>query len=542
MVSRSFATLAIVLSVVIVAGAAGGASGAVDDAPTTQPAVSGDDFRDVTPNVEVWERSALPLRLNAADASTAVGNTNGFVNVESFGTGDVPTDREQQTVYDADSTVTVEFETKLGADTSSFANQDAQLLVARLDEDAPATERLLDGSTAMMATQAMMLYDTEYANANASFRLVSAGQTDGGGELSVEYDLAADGRGPGLYVFFLVQDYDRAAETWGSTDRGFEVVGDELRVVSQGRVLGTEATLVQRTGATAMPTRSVYTAGDDLAFDVDAAQTTDSETVTHAVVVYNRTDYESARVLTEISGDVSGPPAPEQVTVRRQIVGVNGVSRLDRTTLFDTVTLDNGRVARIGSGVSTVDFVAEQLDSADPLDETTGDPVTLDGSVTVVEGDDTETVTVGTRSNWSTGTYQYLYIASGADTSEIMTATGTFTIERATPRSDSSRSRRDRADDDDFTYLSTGSVISTTATPTPTPEPTTTTTTTAEPTRGAPEPRGETVETEGVPDQPPATTTREPTTTSTLFSGFGLMLSLTVVFGVLLYLARFRAE
>lgn len=432
-VSRLSKIISVIVVVFVVTGATtGGVAGATDADPVEPRAVSGDDFRNATANVEVWDRSALPLRTNPDDAATSIGNANAFVNVETLGTGDVPVDRDRQTVYDADSTLDVAFESKLGADTTRFGGQNVQLLVARLDDDSPAAERLIDGTSATMASQATMLYDEESANANASFRLVSAGATDTDGEVTVDYDLASDGRGPGIYVFFLVQDYDAATGSWGATDGGFEVTGDELSIESHGRVLGVDATLVQERGATASASQSVYTAGDDLTFTVDAERNGGSGGTTHSLVVYDQSTYESARVVTEVSGDVNGRISPDQVTVRRQIASVNGVSAVDRTRLFDTVTLNNGRVARFGSGLSTVDFVAEQLRSDDPLDETTDVTTTLDGSVTVTQGDDAETLTVGTNANWSTGTYRYVYVASGADASEVTTTTGTVRIERPT--------------------------------------------------------------------------------------------------------------
>ncbi|WP_380677871.1 hypothetical protein [Salinigranum sp. GCM10025319] len=433
-VSQLSKVISLIVVMFVVAGAAtGGVAGSADTGPVDpRAAVSGDDFRNATSNVEVWDRGALPLRVSPDDAATSVGNVNAFVNVEALGTGDVPVDRDRQTVYDAGSTLDVTFESKLGADTTRFGGQNVQLLVARLDEDSPAAERLIDGTSATMASQAAMLYDEEYANANASFRLVSAGVTDTDGEVTVDYDLASDGRGPGIYAFFLVQDYDATTGSWGATDGGFEVTGDELRIESHGRVLGVDTTLVQERGATASPSQSVYTAGDDLTFTVDAERSGGSGATTHALVVYDQSTYESARVVTEVSGDVSGRISPDQVTVRRQIASVNGVSAVDRTRLFDTVTLNNGRVARFGSGLSTVDFVAEQLRSDDPLDETTDVTTTLDGSVTVTQGDDAETLTVGTHANWSTGTYRYVYIASGADASEVTTTTGTVQIEQPT--------------------------------------------------------------------------------------------------------------
>ena len=85
----------------------------------------------------VWERSVLPFRTTSGSAAQSILNIPTFVD-----TGDVnvPINRPDLNVHEKNQTVNITYEETTGANTSRYANEEAQVLIARV------TGQGLDGS------------------------------------------------------------------------------------------------------------------------------------------------------------------------------------------------------------------------------------------------------------------------------------------------------------------------------------------------------------------------------------------------------------
>lgn len=410
----------------------------------TEPreAISGSDFRNVSTEVEVWERAALPLRANPnVNSDTNIKNVDPKVTIDSLDISRARLDRDRVAIYDDQARIQLAFESKTFASTGDFAGQDVQLLAAHIEEDTEAARDLFNSSSTLTVNRTLdLLSDGTALNSNASFDLVeNYGTLNSDGEITEPYNLSRENRGAGFYVFFLVQDYKGSG--WGVTDKGFEETNGDFEVVNNSRVLGVEVATVHQQPAEATLERNTYTAGSDLVFDVDARQ--DDGQVTHAIAIYDRNNLENRDVITELEGDFEDNLTVDNVTVRREIGAVNGISRVEGSPyVFGLGDLRDGRVSGLIAGAQIIDFIAEQARLDEPLDATTNNPVTLDGSVTAVDGQDQRTVTVDTFENWTPGRYGGLYIATGEDSSEITSTRGELNILKPNRRSQSLSSQQ----------------------------------------------------------------------------------------------------
>jgi hypothetical protein len=414
--------IAVFVSILVVTGTIPAAAvGAYTDNPVEPREAVSAGFQDVSSNIEVWDRAALPLRIDSDNGDTVVGNVDQQVSIEQLNIDRARLDTGDIAVYDDQATLDLEFESKTFASTGQFANQDAQLIAAHIDGSSGQTDAL-DSNSPATANQLLSLLTAE----GAEFDLVeNYGTLDGNGELTGSYDLGDENQGPGFYVFFLVQDYDQEAGTWGVTDSGFEESNGDLSVSGDARVLGLDTAMVHEESSSATPEQQSYAAGSDVTFDVDGDE---GDATTHAIVVYDEEEFEGRDVITEIDGNLNGDLSADQVTVRREIESVRGVASVQSSLDTPGVgALGDSRVSGVFSGAQLVEFVADQAGADDPLDETTDDSMTLDASVTVAPNTNGEGVRVGTLSEWEPGEYTYVHIASGGD-SEITTTSGTVTI------------------------------------------------------------------------------------------------------------------
>lgn len=63
----------------------------------------------VTENVDVWERSPLPLR-TTSDGPTTIVAPRTFINVESAATGDLPFNKQTMTIHERNESINMSFE------------------------------------------------------------------------------------------------------------------------------------------------------------------------------------------------------------------------------------------------------------------------------------------------------------------------------------------------------------------------------------------------------------------------------------------------
>ncbi|RLM96042.1 PGF-CTERM sorting domain-containing protein [Haloarcula sp. Atlit-7R] len=361
----------------------------------------------MTENVDVWERSLLPLRTSST-GPTAIAAPQTYINIESAQTGDVPLNREEYTIHQAGEPVDLTFESTTGAGTTGLAGDEAQLLAVRLSED-PTAAGFSEGS---VRTDLADIF-TNDSNANSVELLDDAegvDSIDDNGVLETSYTPDSGG----AYGFILVTVDD---------GQGLSVSDNNVSADGNVTVVGVEQTLVQENPATVNATANDVAAGDNVSLDIETGL--DDDSVTHAVLLFDEDELQQRTSTVRVTGDIDENFSEEQVTVENSFDGVNGVSSAD-----DDATLPVGDSTAAGAMPSAglVGLFGFVLSEASP--EPTGDDVLHASATTVSDASDT-TVDVETLDSWPNGTYTYVHIAVGEDSNEINSATGTITLSQS---------------------------------------------------------------------------------------------------------------
>ena len=381
----------------------------------------------VTENVDVWERSLLPLRTSSAGPTT-IAAPQTYINIESAQTGDVPLNREQYTIHEAGESVDLTFESTTGAGTSAVAGDEAQLLAVRLSED-PSAAGFSEGS---VRTDLASIF-TNDSSANSVELLDDAdgvGSINDNGALETSYTPDSGG----AYGFILVTVDD---------GQGLSVSDNNVSADGNVTVVGVEQTLVQESASTVDATSDDIAAGDNVSLDIETELEDDS--VTHAVLVFDEDELQQRTSTVRVTGDIDEDFSEDQVTVENSFDGVNGVSTTDGDA---TLTGEDSTTAGAMPSAGLIGLFGFVLSEASP--ESTGDDVMHASATTVSDSPDT-TVAVETLDSWPNGTYTYVHIAVGEDSNEINSDTGTVTLSQSdeTDSDDDSEGTDDGSDSDD---------------------------------------------------------------------------------------------
>ena len=372
----------------------------------------------VTENVDVWERSLLPLRTSST-GPTAIAAPQTYINIESAQTGDVPLNREEYTIHETGESVDLTFESTTGAGTTGLAGDEAQLLAVRLSES-PSSGGFSEGS---VRTDLASIF-TNDSNANSVELLDDAegvGSIDDNGMLETSYTPDSGG----AYGFVLVTVDD---------GQGLSVSDNNVSADGNVTVVGVEQALVQDSPSTVDATSDDITAGDNVSLDIETELEDDS--VTHAVLVLDEDELQQRTSTVRVTGEIDENLSEEQVTVENSFDGVNGVSSADDDA---TLTGEDSTAAGAMPSAGLIGLFGFVLSEASP--ESTGDDV-MHASSTAVSGASDTTVDVETLDSWPNGTYTYVHVAVGEDSNEINSATGTVTL------SQSNETESDDNDDD----------------------------------------------------------------------------------------------
>jgi len=371
----------------------------------------------VTENVDVWERSLLPLRTSST-GPTAIAAPETYINIESAQTGDVPLNREEYTIHETGESVDLRFESTTGAGTTGLAGDEAQLLAVRLSEN-PSSAGFSEGS---IRTDLASIF-TNDSNANSVELLDDGdgvGSIDDNGALETSYTPDSGG----AYGFVLVTVDD---------GQGMSVSDNNVSVDGNVTVVGVEQTLVQESPSTVDATSDDITAGDNVSLDIETELEDDS--VTHAVLLLDEDELQQRTSTVRVTGEIDENFSEDQVTVENSFDGVNGVSSADDDA---TLTGEDSTAAGAMPSAGLIGLFGFVLSEASP--DSTGDDV-MHASSTTVSGASDTTVDVETLDSWPNGTYTYVHVAVGEDSNDINSATGTVTLSQS--------NETDSGDDDD---------------------------------------------------------------------------------------------
>lgn len=425
----------------LTAGGAGQSTPAAVSTPDSQ-------YINVTSDVRMWERSPLPLRTDPSTADTVVDNQNVFVNVGEMNSGDVPANKRKLAIYGPDATVPIQFRSVTGAGTGAFAGEDVQLLVAKVDGGNSSSPSMMSEnfSEAVDRPQELLKTNATSANGNVEYELVDAGTVDDDGTANVSYDLAADDRGAGHYVFFLVANGDDGDGVAVENGTG------ELSVTGDAEVLGFDTATAHRRSSDVEPTRGNVTPGENVTFDVSGGEN-DSE-LHHTVVLYNESTFADSRTNVNVNGSMDDGVSNDEVEIERSIDRVNGAVHGARwngsaanasetmnasgatnasSMAGDAATDRNGSVGadRVGSTDfgRLVEIVESQSNSrVNVADADESENVTLDASLTRKSAAAPTNVSVETLENWSAGEYRWVHVAVDDDGSVVSSSTGTVGV------------------------------------------------------------------------------------------------------------------
>lgn len=451
--------LVVVLCVSPVAGVTSVSSqqaGTVEKVPDTQ-------FVKATDSVSVWKHAPFPLRVDAS-ASNGTVVENQMMTVKAQGP-EVRLNKQQLAVFNPDEEIEMSFQSRRPIMTRAFQDEEVQLLVAKVGPNASTALQNTSRTSVNGAVDSLMKAN---ASDNVSYELVDLGNLEKGA-IDASYNLSEEGeaRGPGQYMFFMVQDTE---------GEGFTVENGSLAVDGKARVLGMDVAVVQAAEASASVATENATPGDEVTFDVNS--TFDHSNVSHAVVLYNESQYTNARTRIGINGPLGPSISADQVTVQSTLLGVNGTARVVGNASVAGVSADNETVRGSTTVPGFADWIVDGANASDRMNAAAkgrpanpgnsgdagrpdspgnsgdagrpanpgnsggspmmGEKTYLDASGTlVVSTNGTGSVDVQTGEDWDEGTYRYIYIGQAEGQNNLSTTTGTVELGNATVESES---------------------------------------------------------------------------------------------------------
>lgn len=420
--------LVVVLCVSPVAGVTSVSSqqaGTVEKVPDTQ-------FVQATDSVSVWKHAPFPLRVNAS-ASNGTVVENQMMTVKAQG-AEVRLNKQQLAVFNPDEEIQMSFQSRRPIMTRAFQNEEVQLLVAKVGPNASTTLQNAPRTSVSGALDSLMKAN---ASGNVSYELVDLGNLEKGA-IDASYDLSKEGeaRGPGQYMFFVVQDTE---------GEGFTVENGSLAVDGKARVLGMDVAVVQAAEASASVATENATPGDEVTFDVNSTFT--HSNVSHAVVLYNESQYTNARTRIGINGPLGPNVSADQITVQSTLLGVNGTARVVGNASVAGVSVDNETVRGSTTFRGLADWIVDRANASGQMSGKAparggspmmGEKTYLDASGTLaVSTNGTGSVDVQTGEDWDAGTYRYIYIGQAKGQNNLSTTTGTVELGNATVENES---------------------------------------------------------------------------------------------------------
>jgi PGF-pre-PGF domain-containing protein len=418
----------------------------------------------VTEEVSVWEQAGVPLRVGGANAATTVTNPDVSVDTPQ---GDTPDIEKDMYVYGTEQTVQVDFRPRAGME-AAYQNEEAQLVVARLDADASAiqdraeelnTEENRDEARNTDLNEISGIdeladiireeVDTSNTESNAQdnvsivdlqsdLTVSSSGDSNGdpGGVFETTYETTD---GPGQYAVVAV------------TGQGLSLAGEDdesLALDGETTVIGADTFSVQSgpsdvtvdAETDTAPGRSgvLVSPGESVGFEVES----DIPEANHSVVLYDAETYEEQTLELDLD-DEPRDLQTDEVTIEHSLTRVEGTTDLDSE--LSLMGMD------LGSSFTRFGFEIEpemsgSVEVADAVDRALEEATDRTGTdFTAVEtravGDETlrmaaagetrvtdgTTLTLPTGEDWE-GEYRWVHVVTDNDGDELRTNSGTVRV------------------------------------------------------------------------------------------------------------------
>ncbi|WP_394352098.1 PGF-CTERM sorting domain-containing protein [Haloarcula salina] len=377
-------------------------------APAAATPVAEGQTTAVTENVDIWNRSPLPLR-TTTNGSTTVVAPRTFINVESAATGDLPVNKRTLTVYDRNQTVNMSFESRIGAGTTSLAGEEAQLLAVNLTAS-PSAEGVGNGSV-QMNLERLFRNNSNVTSAELLDDAEGVGTFDEDGELDASYTPESSG----AYAFVLVSVDDGP---------GVSVENESVAVDGNVTVVGVEQALVREDASSVEPTENRLNPGDNVTLDVETDL--ENESATHAVMLYRKGELQRQSSTVRVTGELNESFSGEQVSVETSWDRVSGVATVENDTIIGNTNVSNLRSIPATGFAGLFGMV---LSEATATGNTSGD--VIHASATVTSDGPSTNVTVETLDTWPNGAYEYVHVAVSNETGTVYTDSGTVALSQA---------------------------------------------------------------------------------------------------------------
>lgn len=361
-----------------------------------------DEIHELTENVDVWDRAALSTRTDGSSAHTRIPNAQLFVapkNKSRIGLNYDPIP-----VFSVSQDIRLEMRNRTEVFTPE--NTNVTLIAARLVGNVSEFRDAL-GSV-----------PNDDLNATAEFETVARKRTDGSGAVTFTHSPPQAGE----YVYIVGTNETDAA--------GLVTADGNLSVDGNTTIVGLEQALVQNNRSTVSPPGTVQP-GQNASFQVNS--TLGPDTTNHTVLIYDRTTFTNQDFSLNLTANFTlDYDFKNNSTIEHSLDEVVGVSRIG----IDGEILGVSVSPQTHSGRTGVGFLLDELANRSSFpripNESTGD-ARLHASVTATEGTQSDTVSVGTFENFSTGTYQWVHAATRSDANgtQLATRTGTFEIAAA---------------------------------------------------------------------------------------------------------------
>ena len=350
-----------------------------------------------------WERGLLPLRTTPDNAGTSVEMRDPIIDVPDE--GHVRFNRESLNVHQIGEAVHLEFGTASMANTSRFADESGQVIIARIDNEGLAE---LEDEREDLDIEDLFEADVDDLRGDISLK------TDLVDWVAIEtIDLNEEGELEENFKFTPVDDGIHVAMlTVNRTGEGFSDVDGNGQTISANvheddfTIAGVETIAVQATESIAEPDEETVEPGDEVEFTLNATFEPEN-TVGHAIVLFHDEQFQDTQLTAIPDGEVD----------------------------LDDLVLQDGEL-RILLERQSVDLEDEISVTADgPFDSLSTD-VTLPSEITVINatnatvegGEREETVTLAVGEDFEPGEYRYVHVAIDEEVGIFSTTTDTLDV------------------------------------------------------------------------------------------------------------------
>ncbi|MFA1611738.1 choice-of-anchor D domain-containing protein [Halobellus rubicundus] len=350
-----------------------------------------DGFIRASNNVALFNLFFQGLQVDVENSPVSIetGVPSVFLNAEGIESEVYPGDKGTVPVHPPDGTLTFDFE-----DTGSLERFDG----SKADIVAVKTDSSEGLDAFSQITQIDDLLNDESSTVEV-FETTTIGDNE-----EITYDLQADGRGSGNYIFLAVNN-------------GSISVDEGNASIDNARVIGLDFAIVQSGSSTIQASRPEYRPGENVTVRAEADLPGDEEDITQAVILYDETDFSGGEITAQIDSLQSIDPA--SINVTSTISGFNGVRRIEQGSSLLGQNL--GESDEIG--IFTIDdafgFIGGGI--GDRFQNST-DAEIENASIVAKNATGTETTfEIGTLDSFDTSEYGIIHVAENSETGELYT-------------------------------------------------------------------------------------------------------------------------